>query len=55
MLFSKKQSFFILLASLPIKSDLLNSKHSVGVAGEGRIYNRNGIDMVVLGVIEQGS
>jgi hypothetical protein len=45
MLFSKKQSFFILLASLPIKSDLLNSKHFVGAAGEGRIYNRDSIDI----------
>ena len=51
MLFSKKQSFFILLASLPIKSDSLNAKHFVGAAEEGRLNSTNSIDMAVLGVI----
>jgi hypothetical protein len=44
-----------MLASLPIKSDSLSSQHSVGAAGEGRIYNRNSIDVAVWGVIEHGS
>jgi hypothetical protein len=43
------------LASLPFKSDLLNSKHFVGAAGEVRIYKRNSTDRAVLVVIEHGS
>jgi hypothetical protein len=55
MLFSKKQSFFNLLANLPVKSDSLNAKHFFDAAGEGRIYDRNSIDMAALVVIEHWS